>query len=100
MQTILHLWTHRLHKLIESLLQASFASPLALEHLEDFIYYTYTFYIGILKEQTLRPFPAGWLKALGNITCYCLAIAIIVTGAQGSSPEQLATATVLTVLSG
>ena len=53
---IICLWTHGFHKLLESLHRASFTSPLALKHLQDFIYYTYTFYTGILKEQTLHPF--------------------------------------------
>jgi hypothetical protein len=35
----------RLHKLLETLRRASFGgSPLALEHLPEFIYYAYTFY--------------------------------------------------------
>jgi hypothetical protein len=40
---------------------------LALEHLQDFIYYAYTFYTGLLEEPSLRSFRSGWLKALGNL---------------------------------
>ena len=35
---IVRLWTYAFHKLLESLRRAAFASPLALEHLQDFIY--------------------------------------------------------------
>ena len=97
---IIHLWTHGFHKLLESLRCTSFSSPLALEHLQDFIYYAYTFYTRILEEQTLRSFCTGWLKALGDLAHYCMAVATMVTGTQGPSPEELTTATVSTVLLG
>ena len=97
---IIRLWTHGFHKLLESLRRASFASPLALEHLQDFIYYAYTFYTGILEEQTLRPFRAGWLEALGDLARYRMAVAAMVTCSQGPSPEELTIAAVSTVLSG
>jgi len=47
---IVRLWTYGFHKLLESLRRASFSSPLALEHLQDFIYYAYSFYTGLLEE--------------------------------------------------
>ena len=96
---IIRLWTHGFHKLLESLRRASFASLLALEHLQDFIYYAYTFYTGILEEQDLRPFRAGWLEALGDLARYRMAVAAMVTGSQAPSPEELTTAAVETVLS-
>lgn len=42
---IVRLWTYGFHKLLESLRAASFGSPLALEHLQDFIYYAYSYQI-------------------------------------------------------
>ncbi|KZP28577.1 hypothetical protein FIBSPDRAFT_947410 [Athelia psychrophila] len=51
---IIRLWSHAFHKLLESLRRASFASPLALKHLQDFIYYAYTFYTGILEEHFIK----------------------------------------------
>ena len=40
--------------LLESLHCAAFDSPLALEHLQDFIYYAYIlFYTGLLEDPTL-----------------------------------------------
>ncbi|EIW73927.1 hypothetical protein CONPUDRAFT_160557 [Coniophora puteana RWD-64-598 SS2] len=50
---IIRLWTHGFHKVLESLRRASFSSPIALEHLQDFIYFAYTFYTGLLEEPAL-----------------------------------------------
>jgi protein SMG6 len=54
---IVRLWTYAFHKLPETLCRAAFASPLALalEHLQDFIYYAYIFYTGLLEDPTLVP---------------------------------------------
>ncbi|KZP28162.1 hypothetical protein FIBSPDRAFT_1039813 [Athelia psychrophila] len=95
---IIRLWSHVFHKLLESLRRASFASPLALEHLQDFIYYAYMFYTGILEEQILRPFRAGWLEALGDLARYRMAVAAMDTGSQGSGPEELTAAAVTSSL--
>jgi len=65
---IVCLWTYGFHKLLESLRCASFNSPLALEHLQDFIYYTYSFYTGLLEEPILSSFQSGWLEALGDLS--------------------------------
>ncbi|KAH7903321.1 hypothetical protein BJ138DRAFT_166763, partial [Hygrophoropsis aurantiaca] len=64
---IMRLWTHAFYKLLETLRRASFNSPLALEHLQDFIYFVSTFYTGLLEEPALHTFKAGWLEALGDI---------------------------------
>ncbi|KAF8559498.1 hypothetical protein OG21DRAFT_1594361 [Imleria badia] len=76
---IIRLWTHAFHKLLEALRRASFSSPLALEHLQDFIYFAYTFYTGLLEEPTLKSFRAGWLEALGDLARYRMAVAAMVT---------------------
>ena len=89
---IIRLWTHTFHKLLETLCRASFTSLLALEHLQDFIYYAYTFYTGLLEEQTLQQFRAGWLEALGDLARYRMAVATMVTGARVPGPEELTTA--------
>ena len=67
----------------------SFTSLLALEHLQDFIYYAYTFCTGILELQSLLPFCVGWLEALGDLAHYYLAVAAMVTYSQGLGPEEL-----------
>ncbi|KAF8964027.1 hypothetical protein BDZ97DRAFT_1904591 [Flammula alnicola] len=80
---IVRLWTYAFHKLLESLRRASFTSPLALEHLQEFIYYSYTFYTGLLEEPTLNSFKSGWLEALGDLARYRMAVAAMVNGGVG-----------------
>lgn len=80
---IVRLWTYSFHKLLESLRRASFSSPLALEHLQDFIYYAYTFYTGLLEEPSLNSFKSGWLEALGDLARYRMAVAAMVNGGVG-----------------
>ncbi|KZV80103.1 hypothetical protein EXIGLDRAFT_781425 [Exidia glandulosa HHB12029] len=41
-------------------------SSIALEHLSDFIYYSYGFYSTLYEEPLYAPFKAHWLKALGD----------------------------------
>ncbi|KAK0210568.1 hypothetical protein DFS33DRAFT_302757 [Desarmillaria ectypa] len=81
---IVRLWTYGFHKLLESLRRSSFTSPLAMEHLQDFIYYAYTFYTGLLEEPTLSTFKSGWLEALGDLARYRMAVAAMVTGITNS----------------
>ncbi len=82
---IVRLWTYGFHKLLESLRHASFNSPLALEHLQDFIYYAYSFYTGLLEEPNLSSFRSGWLEALGDLARYRMAVATMVSGGVGGS---------------
>jgi protein SMG6 len=72
---IVRLWTYAFHKPLESLRRAAFTSPLALEHLQDIIYYACIFYTGLLKEPTLVSFKSGWLEALGDLAWYRMAVA-------------------------
>lgn len=76
---IIRLWTIAFHNLLEALRRASFSSPLALEHLQDFIYFAYTFYTGLLEEPYLKTFRAGWIEALGDLARYRWAVAAMVT---------------------
>ncbi|KAG6829844.1 hypothetical protein H0H92_003287 [Tricholoma furcatifolium] len=86
---IVRLWTYAFHKLLESLRRASFTSALALEHLQDFIYYAYTFYTGLLEEPTLSGFKSGWLEALGDLARYRMAVAAMVNGPESrTSPGR------------
>ncbi|KAF7305569.1 PINc domain-containing protein [Mycena chlorophos] len=64
---ILRSWTFSCRKLLESLRRASLTSNLALEHLQDFIYYAYTFYTSLLEEQIINSFKREWLEALGAL---------------------------------
>ena len=81
---IVRLWTFAFHRLLESLRRASFSSPVALEHLQDFSYYAYTFYTGLLEDETLSSFRNGWLEALGDLARYRMAVAAMITGGVGS----------------
>lgn len=76
---IIQLWTYDFHCLFENLRHSSLHSKVALEHLQDFIYYAYTFYTGLLEEPALSPFKSGWLEALGDLARYRMAIAAMVT---------------------
>jgi len=97
--TIIRIWTYAFHRLLESLRHASFNSCLALERLQDFIYYAYTFYTGSLEEQTLWTFRAGWREALGDLARYRMAVAAVVTSSRVPVLEELTAAAVLAVLS-
>ncbi|KAG6869024.1 hypothetical protein C0993_005683 [Termitomyces sp. T159_Od127] len=77
---VVRLWTYAFYKLLESLRRASISSPLALEHLQDFIYYAYTFYTGLLEEPILSTFKSGWIEALGDLARYRMAVAAMVAG--------------------
>ena len=76
---IIRLWTHAFNKPLETLRRASFQSPIALEHLLEFINYAYSFYTVLLEEQTLEGFKSGWLEALGDLARYRMAIAAMTT---------------------
>ncbi|KAI0055170.1 hypothetical protein BV25DRAFT_1932002 [Artomyces pyxidatus] len=75
---IIRLWTHAFHRLLEHLRRASLNSRIAMEHLQDFIYYAYTFYTGLVEEENLSSFKWEWLEALGDLARYRMAIASMV----------------------
>jgi protein SMG6 len=89
---VIRLWGRAFHKLLESLRRASFTSPLALELLIEFIYYAYTFYTGLLEEETLKNFRSGWLEALGDLARYRMAVAAMVNGANSGGEALTAAA--------
>jgi protein SMG6 len=92
---IIRLWTHAFYKLLESLRRASippYSSPLALEHLQEFIYYAYTFYTGLLEEPSLKSFRNGWLEALGDLARYRMAVAAMVNGPKSGGEALTAAA--------
>lgn len=86
---IVRLWTFAFHKLLESFRRASFQSPVALEHLQDFIYYAYTFYTGLLEEPNLGCFKSSWLEALGDLARYRMAVAAMVNSGMGDQGGPL-----------
>ena len=88
---IVRLWTFAFHRLLESLRRASFSSFVALELLQDFIYYAYTFYTALLEKHSLDSFKNGWLEALGDLARYRMAVAAMITGGVGASAGQTLT---------
>lgn len=81
------LWTNAFHKLLEGLRRASCSSAdvAAFEHLQDYIYYAYTFYTGLVEERTLDSFKSNWLEALGDLARYRMAVAAMVTNQTASA---------------
>ena len=72
---IVRLWTYGFHRLLENLRRSSHNSPTALEHLQAFIYFAYTFYASLYEEHNLAAYRAAWLEALGDLARYRMAVA-------------------------
>ena len=82
---VVRLWNYGFHKLLESLRRASFSSRLALELLQEFIYYAYSFYISLVEDPQLNVFRSGWLEALGDLARYRMIVAAMLDGAMGGN---------------
>ncbi|EED78536.1 predicted protein [Postia placenta Mad-698-R] len=85
---IIRLWTHAFHRLLESLRRAATPpnnSPIALEYLQDFIYYSYAFYSGLLEERNLFDFRSTWVEALGDLARYRMATCALLDNMQAAS---------------
>jgi protein SMG6 len=63
---IIRLWTNCFYRLLENLRRSSLASKIALEYLQELIYYAYTLYMALLKRNTFLDY--RWLEALGDLT--------------------------------
>ncbi len=74
---IMRLWSHAFNKPLQALRNSSFHSPVALEHLQEYIIYAYIFYSSLLEEQTLEGFKTGWLEAVpvGDLASYRMVMA-------------------------
>ena len=75
---IIRLWTNCFYRLLENLRRSSLNSRVALEYLQDFIYYAYTFYTALLERETFVDYRPGWLEALGDLARYRIVIAAMV----------------------
>ncbi|KDQ61845.1 hypothetical protein JAAARDRAFT_55164 [Jaapia argillacea MUCL 33604] len=93
---IMRLWTHAFNKLLENLRRASCRSPITFEHLQEFIYYTHTFYTGLLEEQTLAAYHSNWLECLSDLARYCMVVSEMVSKATSLQGQQSLTATAVT----
>ncbi|KAH9171504.1 hypothetical protein EDB89DRAFT_1108247 [Lactarius sanguifluus] len=75
---IIRLWTNCFYRLLENLRRYSLNSRIALEYLQEFIYYAYTFYTALLERETFKDYRPGWLEALGDLARYRIVIATMV----------------------
>lgn len=90
---IIRLWTNCFYRLLENLRRSALNSKIALEYLQEFIYYAYTFYTALLERNTFLDYRAGWLEALGDLARYRIVIASMVPNAPQVS-SSLTTAAV------
>ena len=75
---IIRLWTNCFYRLLENLRRCSLNSRIALEYLQEFIYYAYTFYTALLERETFSDYRPGWLEALGDLARYRIVIAAMI----------------------
>jgi hypothetical protein len=75
---IIRLWANCFYRLLENLRRSSLTSRIALEYLQEFIYYAYTFYTTLLEKETFKDYRASWLEALGDLARYRIVIAAMV----------------------
>ena len=77
---IMRLWLHGFHRPLENLRRCAFNnSVVALEHLQDFIYYAYTFYSCLFEEENLSVYRSSWVESLGDLARYRMAVSELVT---------------------
>jgi len=91
---IIRLWTNCFYRLLENLRRSSLTSKIALEYLQEFIYYAYTFYTALLERNTFSDYRSGWLEALGDLARYRIVIAAMIPAhTRGSSSLTTAAVT-------
>jgi protein SMG6 len=77
---IMRLWLNGFHRPLENLRRCAFNnSAAALEHLQDFIYYAYTFYSCLFEEENLLVYRSSWVESLGDLARYRMAVSELVT---------------------
>jgi hypothetical protein len=74
---IIRLWTNCFYRLLENLRRSALNFKIALEYLQEFIYYAYTFYTALFERNTFLDYRAGWLEALGDLARYRIAKAAL-----------------------
>ncbi|KAK7063547.1 PINc domain-containing protein [Favolaschia claudopus] len=93
------MWTHAFYAPFESLRRASSISYLALELLQDYIQYAYTFYACLLEDYALRDFEGAWIEALGDIAQYKMKLVATAITHEYSVVKPLASTDVLEIAS-
>ena len=77
---IMRLWLNGFHRPLENLRRCAFNNSfVALEHLQDFIYYAYTFYSCLFEEENLLVYRSSWVESLGDLARYRMAVSELVT---------------------
>jgi protein SMG6 len=77
---IMRLWLNGFHRPLENLRRCAFNNSIvALEHLQDFIYYAYTFYSCLFEEENLAVYRSSWVESLGDLARYRMAVSELVT---------------------
>jgi len=74
----IRLWTNCFYHLLENLQRSSPASKIALEYLQEFIYYAYTFYTALLERDTFKDYRTSWPEALDDLARYRIIIAAMI----------------------
>lgn len=69
------LWGNAFHHALQTLRKSSSSSNIALEHLNDFIFWAYSFYTSLVEDPQVETFKAAWLEALGDLARYRMAVA-------------------------
>jgi len=77
---IMRLWLHGFHRPLENLRRCAFNNSIvALEHLQDFIYFAYIFYSCLFEEENLSVYRSSWVESLGDLARYRMAVSELVT---------------------
>ena len=74
---LMRLWLNGFHRPLENLRRCAFNnnnSIVALEHLQDFIYYAYTFYSCLFEEENLSFYRSSCVESLGDLARYRMAV--------------------------
>jgi protein SMG6 len=83
---IMRLWRNGFYHPLENLRRCAFNnSTVALEHLQDFIYYAYTFYTCLYEEENLTAYRINWIETLGDLARYRMAVSELVNSKISSS---------------
>ena len=75
---IIRLENNCFYHLFKNLRCSSPTSKIALEYLQEFIYYVYMFYTALLEWNTFKEYHASWLEALADLAQYCIIIAAMI----------------------
>ena len=82
---ITRLWLNGFHRPLENLRRCAFNNIVALQHLQDFVHYAYTFYSCLFEEENLSVYRSSWIESLGDLARYRMALSEFVTSETSNS---------------